>query len=84
MADNATSDAAEEPVAQPQAVEDSAMSQPAEITLNEYVAKLSQRDRRVELVNAFYRSEKINGTVKDQESNFDARFVTFSNQVIED
>lgn len=53
------------------------------ITLDEFMQKLSQRDRRVELVNAFYFTEKAAGSIKDLESNFQARFGAFSTMVIE-
>jgi len=55
-----------------------------QITLKEYMIKLSGRDRRVELINAFAFTETRAGTVKDAESNFDARFTAFANQVVED
>lgn len=46
--------------------------------------KLSLRDGRVELVNAFYFTEKKTGVVKDLETKFQARFTAFTTMVIED
>uniref|UniRef100_A0AAU6W2L2 Uncharacterized protein n=1 Tax=Pseudomonas phage Touem01 TaxID=3138548 RepID=A0AAU6W2L2_9VIRU len=54
------------------------------ITLQEFMQKLSARDNRVELVNGFYYTERQRKTVKDFESNFQARFVAFTQLVIED
>lgn len=55
-----------------------------QITLQEFMRKLSQRDNRVELINGFNFTEKRAGHVKDFESNFQARFVAFTQLVIED
>lgn len=70
-------------------VEDVSMSEtpaPAvfEITLDEFMQKLSMRDKRVEMVNAFYFTEKQKGSIKALESEFQAQFVDFTNMVIED
>jgi hypothetical protein len=55
------------------------------ITLDEFMQKLSLRElKRVELVNGFHYTERKLGTVKDYESNFQARFVAFTQLVIED
>lgn len=57
---------------------------PAEITLDEFTQKLSMRDARIELVNAFYFATKKDGVIKSSESGFQERFAAFKNQVIED
>lgn len=54
-----------------------------QITLKEYMVKLSLRDKRVELINAFNFTEKQAGHVKDYESEFDSRFLAFTQQVVE-
>ena len=54
------------------------------ITLQEFMQKLSARDNRIGLVNGFYYTEKQRGTIKDYESNFQARYVAFTQLVIED
>jgi hypothetical protein len=55
-----------------------------QITLQEFMQKLSQRDNRVELINAFFFTERQAGHIKDYESEFQARFVAFTQLVIED
>lgn len=55
-----------------------------EITLEEFMQKLSLRDDRVELVNAFFFTAKQKGVIKALESAFQAQFVDFTNMVIED
>jgi hypothetical protein len=70
-------------------VEDVSMSDtpiPAafEITLDEFMQKLSLRDSRVELVNAFFFTAKQTGVIKALEATFQAQFADFTNQVIED
>jgi hypothetical protein len=55
-----------------------------QITLQEFMQKLSQRDSRVELINAFYYTERQAGHIKDFESEFQARFTAFTQLVIED
>lgn len=74
--------------AQASTVEDTPLSDtpvPAsfEITLDEFMQKLSMRDGRVELINSFNFTEKAAGAIKDLESTFQARFVAFTNTVIE-
>lgn len=75
--------------AQASTAEDTSLSDtpiptPFEITLGEFMQKLSQRDDRVEMVNAFYFGEKASGVIKDLESNFQARFGAFTTMAIED
>lgn len=70
-------------------VEDVSMSDtpvPAafEITLDEFLQKLSLRDPRVEMVNAFYFIVKQKGVIKALETEFQAQFADFSTMVIED
>jgi hypothetical protein len=55
-----------------------------EITLDEFMQKLSLRDPRVELVNAFFFTAKQTGVIKALETTFQAQFADFTNQVIED
>lgn len=50
------------------------------LTLDEYCARRSQTDRRVELIGAFHHSEKVAGRVKDDEAAFDARLDEFANK----
>ncbi len=59
------------------------LSEPGEfqLTLDEYCARLSIADRRVELIGAFYATEKAAGRTKDMESAFAARYTTFINQL---
>ena len=45
--------------------------------LEQFCQQLSIRDRRVELVNAFFGEMKREGVVKDTEAGFDARFTAF-------
>lgn len=47
------------------------------LTLEEFCARLSQSDRRVELIGAFHFDEKRNKRVKDTEANYLARFDAF-------
>lgn len=54
------------------------------ITLAEFMQKLTLRDNRLGLTSGFYYTEKQRGTVKDYESNFQARYVAFTQLVIED
>lgn len=62
----------------------SPVQQAVEITLDEFMQKLSQRDKRYELINAFYFTERQAGKIKDLESNFQAAFIAFTQIVIED
>lgn len=52
------------------------------MTLDEFCARLSQSDRRVELIGAFHFDEKRNKRVKDTEANFRARFDAFINKPV--
>jgi hypothetical protein len=48
-----------------------------DLTLEEYVQRLSGTDPRVELVNAFYADEHRTGQIKDSTENFEARYAAF-------
>lgn len=50
------------------------------LTLEEFCARLSSTDRRVELIGAFFKTEQSAGRGKASESEFSARFVAFCNQ----
>jgi hypothetical protein len=75
MANNDANDSAQAPatVAAP-AVE--------QVTLEEFCVRLSQSDRRVELIGGFHFSEKQARRFKDAESNYAARFQAFVNQPV--
>jgi len=47
------------------------------LPLEEFCARLSASDRRVELITAFARGEKALGFVKDTESAYRKRFAAF-------
>jgi TolA-binding protein len=70
--------------AEDQSMSASPVQSAVQITLQEFMQKLSQRDNRVELINGFYFTERQRGTIKDYESNFQARFIEFTQLVIED
>lgn len=48
------------------------------ITVEEFCTRLSQNDRRVELIGAFHFDEKRSGRIKDSESAFAERFDKFA------
>jgi hypothetical protein len=50
------------------------------VTLDEFCARLSGTDRRVELIGAFFKGEQAAGSNKDAEAAYSARFVAFCNQ----
>ena len=50
------------------------------LAIDEFCARLSISDRRVELIGAFHTVEKAAGRVKDLESAFAERFAAFVNQ----
>lgn len=49
------------------------------LTVDEFCARLSTVDSRVELIGAFHATEKRAGRVKDMESAFQTRFAAFVN-----
>jgi len=62
-----------------------ASAQPAvqgedDITVEEFCTRLSQTDRRVELIGGFHFDEKQAGRFKDAETAFSARFTEFANK----
>lgn len=50
------------------------------LPVREFCARLSETDRRVELVSAFYATELAAGRTTDTEQNYSNRFNTFINQ----
>lgn len=50
------------------------------LTIEEYCARKSQTDRRVELLGAFHHVEKQSGRIKDSESAYDLRYAEFAVQ----
>lgn len=49
-----------------------------ELTLDEFCARLSRKDRRVELIGGFHFAARAAGVVKDTEAGFAARFEAFA------
>lgn len=52
------------------------------LSLDEFCARLSARDRRVELIAAFHHVEKAAGRVHARESEFVARFDRLAHQPV--
>jgi hypothetical protein len=48
-----------------------------DLTLDEFCERLSESDRRVELIGAFHFSERQAGRLKDAESAYRARYQAF-------
>jgi hypothetical protein len=48
------------------------------LTLNEFCARLSSTERRVELIGAFAHDERQSGVVKDSQAAFASRFAAFA------
>lgn len=63
-----------------------ATTQPAEaapvVTLDEFCSRLSQTDRRVELIAGFHASERSSGRTNGAEADFAARFTAFVNKPV--
>lgn len=53
-----------------------------QVTLDEFCARLSNSDRRVELIGAFNFTEKLAGRTKDAESNYQTRYGAFINKPV--
>jgi len=53
-----------------------------QVTLEEFCVRLSQSDKRVELIGAFHFVEKQAQHFKDFESNYAARFQLFVNKPV--
>jgi len=51
-----------------------------EQTVEEFCTQLSVTDRSVEMIGAFYASEKKAGRFKDLASSYSARYAAFKNQ----
>lgn len=49
------------------------------LTLTEVCERMSSTDKRVEMIGAFYSSEKAAGRLKDLESAYRTRFAAFCN-----
>mgnify|MGYP003476427976 FL=1 len=65
-------------MAKPEPIE--APAPPDEITLHEFCTRVSQHDRRVELLGGFHAAETRAGSVKDTEVAFAARLTAFATQ----
>jgi hypothetical protein len=50
------------------------------IAIAEFCSRLSESDRRVELISAFYNYERSGGLNNDTFDNYSARFKSFINQ----
>lgn len=53
-----------------------------ELTLDEFCTRLSNTDKRVELIGGFAHSERAAGTIKDTEPAFKARFAAFATKPV--
>lgn len=51
-----------------------------DLTLDEFCARLSAKDKRVELISGFHFTEKRAGRTKDSEAAYSARFSAFQNE----
>ena len=51
-----------------------------ELTIEEFCARLSKTDRRVELIGAFHATETKAGRHKDRDAQFRSRFQAFIKQ----
>lgn len=78
-----TTTATQPPTVEEPLVADATPQSEPEVTLQEYLIRLSQRDSRIELINAFHFTETQDGHLKDTESRFDARLKAFSETPIE-
>lgn len=50
------------------------------LSLDEFCTRISQSDRRVELIGGFHRHAQLAGVTSDTESNFRAQFERFLKQ----
>lgn len=50
------------------------------LSLNEFCTRLSQTDKRVELIAGYHHTESMAGRDMDTEENFRARYDAFSTQ----
>jgi hypothetical protein len=68
-------------MAKEKTVTETVQEKPADaVTLDEFCARLSGTDKRVEMIGAFNHVEKKAGRVKDTEESFRSRFDAFINQ----
>ncbi len=76
---NAYESPASPPVSGSVAAPAPAPAQPSEfpVSVSEFCSRLSEKDRRVELIGAFAVMEKMAGHVRDLPSNFAKRFAEF-------
>jgi len=52
---------------------------PFPMALEEFCARRSSDDKRIELIGGFFHVEKRAGHLRDTEANFNARFQAFAN-----
>ena len=55
-------------------------AEPIDMTLDEFCARTSNTDKRVELLGAFHAVERAAGRIKGFEADFEARYAAFANQ----
>lgn len=53
-----------------------------QITLEEFCTRLSNVDKRVELIGGFHYTELTAGNIKDAESEFQVRFTVFATKPV--
>lgn len=65
-----------------QPAEDTVQVQPDQypLSLDEFCTRISQTDRRVELIGGFHRYAQLKGLASDTEANFRAQFEQFLKQ----
>lgn len=52
------------------------------LALDEFCMRLSQSDRRVELISGFHFDEKVAGRLRDNEAAYKSRFDAFINKPV--
>lgn len=62
--------------------EETTNEQAVELTLDEFCMRLSNKDRRVEMIGGFHAHEKAAGRVKGGESDFQQRYDDFINKPV--
>lgn len=67
----------EKPAPKAVAVEAEAEVRDFQLTLDEFCARLSQSDRRVEAIGGFHHNERTHDRLKDTEDAYLARFAAF-------
>lgn len=53
-----------------------------DLSIDEFCSRLSQKDKRVELIGAFHHVEVAAGRAKGSEADYQARFEQFVNQPV--